>query len=110
MQINPRFEVSLRLALFVDALVARPDAEHNILFVVKKICTWKFGKDIDACFLTFFSQPSCKPVQRNNVITMVLQWRRSNRRSNRKFFRQIKEIVFLDRGFKRSTLLDKTRN
>src|SRR6185369_12724369 len=70
----------------------------------------KLGKDIDACFFTFFAQPCGEAIQRDDVIAVVVERRRSYRRTNSVFRRQVQKEVFLHGRLERSALFDKVRN
>src|SRR5262249_42754417 len=109
-QVHARFKIGFRLALFVDPLVAGAHPEHAIFFIEEQISAGEFGKDIYAGFFTFLAQPNSQTVQRNNVVAMIVKWRRINWRANRAILSEVIKEIFSYFGFKRSALLFEIRD
>src|SRR6266850_2272855 len=108
-QIDAGFEIGLAVPFFIDTLVAGANADDLIVFVVEHFSARKLRKDVNARLFAFFTQPCSEPVKRDNVVTVILQWRRRDGRSNGTILCQVKEIVLIDGGFKRRTLFDEIR-
>ncbi len=109
-QVNAGLEVGLRLPFFVYALVARAHANYAVLFVVKHLRARKLREDVDARLLTLLAKPGRQAIQRDYVITVVLERRRRQGRLDGARLRQVQKIIFVDGRFERRALLHKIRH
>ena len=82
-QIDARLEVWLSLPFLIDALVAGAHADDAIVLVVKHFSAGKLREDIDARLFALLAQPGGQTIERNDVVAVILQRRRRDRRTDR---------------------------
>ncbi len=76
MQIDAGLVISFALPFFVDAFVPSAHSEHAIAVVIEQISAGKLRKDVNAGLFTFFAEPRSQTIQRDDVIAVILEWRR----------------------------------
>ena len=98
-------EVVFRLAVFVDAFVFGQDAGDSIFFV-EQFPSGKLREDIDAFFLDKSAEPLHEFVERNHVVPVIAQRRRSDGKLARIAFGEVVGGVAGDRRIERRGFLE----
>ena len=109
-QIDARFEIGLLLPFPVDAFVASAHADDAVILAIEHFGAGKLRKDVHARRFALLSKPGCQTVQRNDVIAMIVEWWRVDRRPNRSAIGEIHELIVLDLSFQRRAFLFEVRD
>jgi hypothetical protein len=108
--VHARLEIRSRLSFPVHTLIARADAYDAVGLVVEHLRAGEFGEDVDARLLALLAEPSRQLIQRDDVVTVILERRRRNRRLDGAGLCQVEEKILVDRSFERRALLRKIRH
>ena len=109
LQIVARLEVRFGLVLLVHTLVVGANAGDAVAIffaVEEQFRSGESGEDGDAGFFHLAAQPLHKPVQRNDVIAVIAQWRRRDGKLEFAFLGQEVNRFFRDFGVDRRFLLE----
>jgi hypothetical protein len=101
--VDARLEGRFALAVFSNPAIAGADAGHSIA-VVEHVDTREPGEDVDALALDKPAQPLHETIERNDVVAVVSQRRRNDRKRQLARAGEEVDVVVMDGGRKRSAL------
>ncbi len=90
--LHARLELALLRSVLCDAAIACPDADHTCA-IEQHLASGKPAEHIDAFRLDLRRQPPHQLVQRDDVVAVILEWGRDDRKRELRLLRQVVDVI-----------------